>query len=277
MRLLTRPRNAIAVSIAALAALTGVLFTTGVFASTPDPTTSPTGLVYACSVMYPSVSKSVPFLNYHGPWTGQSCGAGHQLVVFNAGSSIPTGPQGPAGASAVVTVTASTNVVNWPETSGWATDAFLRSVTVTRDHAADNSHCNSAAACWFYTFTLTDTGSFQTVDGKPTPNGTGGTISGVSGGTMQGTAVGSFYADSDAPAAANVPATANGDSKPASTTAWATLTLPGSAHTFGVKLTAYGWTYADTATCEQWVDQITPGDDGQSAGDGNITGSVHCS
>lgn len=102
------------------------------------------------------------------------------------------------------------------------------------------------------------------------------TINGAHQGTMQGVAKFSFYSDSGAPNGALVPAGATGSSKPATTSTWYTLALPNSAHTFGGKLTAYSWTYGLAATCEQWVDSINPGDDGQSAADGNITGTNTC-
>jgi hypothetical protein len=185
------------------------------------------------------------------------------------------GPAGPAGASAVVTVSGTTNVTAWPESSGWANDAFTRTLTLTRDHQVDNSNCNGAPECFEYFGTLVDNGSFTTVDGKTGPNGTD-TISGVHVGTMQGVAKFSFYSDSGAPNGALVPAAASGASKPATTSTWYTLALPASAHVFGGKLTAYSWTYNSAATCEQWVDAINPGDDGQSAADGNILGISKC-
>lgn len=288
-------RAGIAVATAALVVF-GTLTAAGAAPVHPSvsPTKALTGQLYGCAT---EQSPHYQFW-FHGTYTGkQHCGAGHQLVVWSVtgpqgatgaqgpqGDTGATGAQGPAGpagstgaagASEIQTVTGTTSVTAWPETSGWAIDAFVRTVSVTSHGAVDNSHCSGAPKCFFFTFTLSDNGSFTTVDGKPTPNGTGGTISGVSAGTMQGVAGGQFYADSDA-MTGTVPVSATGDDKPASTTTWATLVMTSGAHTYGVTLTAYSWQYADGQTCETWTDAINPGDDGQSAADGNITGVVAC-
>jgi hypothetical protein len=201
------------------------------------------------------------------------------------GAQGPAGPAGTGGASAVLTVTGTTNVTAWPESSGWASDDFTRSVTVIRQHASDNGKCNGAPTCWFYTFQLTDNGTFLTVNGKNSPNGSSSDkVTGAFAGTVQGVAVGSFYADSGTPTG-TFPVSATGSNKPAGTSDWATLALPAGAHAFGTKLTAYSWDYnltiaagsGCTATSHQeWLDQINPGDDGQKASDGNVTGSTNC-
>lgn len=253
-----------------LATFAAVLLGFGLSASAAPGTTSVswTGKVYACYV--PLTGHAYGSLTFHGQYTGtQKCGTGHSLVVWNL--TPPATVTAPSS-----TRTGTTSLSAWPESSGWANDAFTRGVSVTRVGAVDNANCSGAPKCFFYTFTLTDNGSFTTVNGTPTPNGTGGTVHGVTTGTMQGVAIGSFYGDTDA-LTGTIPATATGAAKPASTTNWATLALPASAHTYGVKLTQYGWTYVDATTCETWVDKINPGDDGQSAADGNITGVVACS
>lgn len=62
-------------------------------------TTSPTGLVYACAVIDKAVSHTIPVLDFHGAYTGKNaCGAGHQIVIWYAGKTIPTGPAGAKGA-----------------------------------------------------------------------------------------------------------------------------------------------------------------------------------
>jgi hypothetical protein len=196
------------------------------------------------------------------------------------GAAGATGPQGPAGAAgndATLTVSGSTNITAWLEGSGWATDAFTRDVSITRQHAANADKCAAGTQeCWFYTFTLSDGGSFTTINGTGSPNRTPATVHGVNQGTMQGVAKGSFYASSGSPDASLLPASGTGSPKPAQTSAWATLAFPESVKTSDVKLTGYSWTYNLASSCEQWVDQINPGDDGQSAADGNITGISQC-
>jgi hypothetical protein len=93
---------------------------------------------------------------------------------------------------------------------------------------------------------------------------------------MQGTADLQFYASNGSPSATLVPVSANGSTKPASTTNWGGLALPAGTTFAGVELTGYSWTYNAPKTCESWVDEINPGDDGQGAKDGNITGVNHC-
>ena len=229
------------------------------------------------------------FAPTQGP-KGDTGATGAQGPKGDTGAQGPQGPAGPAGAagaagtSAVVSVDGTTSVTAWPETSGWANDAFTRSISVTREHAADNSHCGGAPSCWFYTFRITDNGSFTTVDGKASPNGSSSDkIGGAFTGTMQGVAIGSFYADTDAPDGSLVPATADGGAnKPASTSDWYKTALPSGSHTFAGKLTQYGWTYVlpnvpcNTPVTQTWIDKINPGDDGQGAADGNITGTASC-
>jgi hypothetical protein len=107
-----------------------------------------------------------------------------------------------------------------------------------------------------------------------------GTISG--GGKLE------FYASSDNPNPALVPATATGSAKPSSTTDWYKLFFPsgtlfGLTHGANAPWNAYDWTYAVNVTCGtntsvavNWNDGINPGDDGQGATDGNITGATAC-
>jgi hypothetical protein len=237
---------------------------------------------------------------------GAKCPKNTTKVVWNlqgpagaagpAGPAGPTGPQGPAGpagaagASGILTVSAQTQVSNWPEGSGWANDNFTRIVTITRQHAVPASDCGASAnQCWFYTETLSDNGTFVTVGGHASPNGSSSaTINGSFTGNMTGGGKLEFYADSGTPNPSLVPGTANGSAKPSSTTDWYQLFFPAGTN-FGLTTganapwTTYDWAYAanitntaggSTITCtQQWNDGINPGDDGQGAGDGNITGT----
>lgn len=219
-----------------------------------------------------------------------SCPHGQTKYTWNQtgprGSTGPAGPQGPAGpagTSAVLSVTATTTVTNWPESSGWANDNFTRTVTITRQHAAATSHCNDASTCWYYTETLSDNGSFTTVSGATAPNGSNPVkINGIVSGNLVGGGGLEFYASSGTPSANGVPATADGSSKPSTTTDWYKLFFPAGttfaqAGTANDPWTTYKWVYTASKTCEQWTDAILPGDDGQGSGDGNITGVNACS
>ena len=55
------------------------------------------------------------------------------------------------------TVYATTLVSDWPESSGWATDNFVRTVTLTREYAVPASDCGaSASSCWYFTESLAE-------------------------------------------------------------------------------------------------------------------------
>ena len=187
-------------------------------------------------------------------------------------------------------MSAQTAVANWPETSGWATDNFSRNVTLTREDAVPASDCGSTAtSCWLYSETLADNGSFVTADGHASPDGSSSdVIKGAWTGTITGGGKLEFYASSGTPDPALVPGTADGGSKPQTTTGWYKLFFPASTQ-FGltsgpnVPWLDYDWNYGLTVTCgtsstvaEDWNDAINPGDDGQGAADGNITGSTAC-
>jgi len=257
---------------------------------TPAASTTKVIVYHGCVVggtrvledVYTSKTPTCPKGSFAATWNqqGPAGPAGAQ------GPAGPAGPQGPAGsagsngapgASDIVSITASTNVTNWPESSGWATDAFTRTLTEQVDHEASSAKCGGTPQCYFVAGEITDNGTFQTVAGAASPNGSSAAkISGVLDGTMQGTAYFEFYASSDKLAQSNVPVSADGSAKPASTTDWGELGFPAGTTFAGVNLTAYDWTYVAPSTCEQWNDQINPGDDGQGPSDGNITGVNAC-
>jgi hypothetical protein len=186
----------------------------------------------------------------------------------------PAGPIGPAGPSSGVTVTASTAVSDWAETSGWANDNFTRTLTVTRESAVPSAMCGGTPRCWFYTAAVSDHGTFTTVDGHAAPNG--GVITGSFTGSMDGVGLIEFYASSGAPNASLVPAAIATRSDPAlngaGTSTWAKLAFPATTEfRGGPTLTAYLWTYDAGCDAQKWVDGINPGDDGHGVDDGNIT------
>jgi len=146
---------------------------------------------------------------------------------------------------------------------------------MTRDHQVDSSKCNGAPECWAYFGSLDDNGSFVTVDGKPSPAGSG-TVHGVHSGTMQGVAKFSFYSSFGSPSAALIPTSATKATSTLTTSTWFKAAMPDWARVFDAKLVAYSWTYANDL-CEKWVDSINPGDDGQNAAlDGDILNINHC-
>lgn len=197
----------------------------------------------------------------------------------SAGATGATGPAGPAGASYEPTTATATTAVTNRDDSGnhgnWATDAMSRTVTVTRQGAVSARHCGSGAtACWFYTGTIEDSGTFTTVPGASSPDA-GTPITGTQTGNMVGGSKIEFYASSDSPSPATALATVSGDSPTSS--AWAEQLFPAGTQFAGESLTNWSWTYTDTspANCETWTDAYNNGG-GSQAGAGDITGSTHC-
>jgi hypothetical protein len=246
----------------------------------------------------------------------KSCGKGYTALSWNvtgpqgakgatgpAGPVGPTGPRGPAGAngtSAVQTFTASTMFSVWPETSGWANDTFTRNGTLTLDGEVPADDCGGAAqSCYLYKLVASDSGSTTTVNGQSNPNGQAGTIQGTWTGTMPGSLVEEFYASTDKPDPAQVPAEVTGAQEgkavngwPVSNTDWFEQFFPAGTLIANASpdsqpgyapFVTYDWTYTIPVTCgtastvtETWNDAINPGDDGQSAADGSITGAAVC-
>jgi hypothetical protein len=282
--------------IAAIAgAVAFVAATGGTALAATDHGSSPSAVTVAAS------SAATPATDVHGcVYLGANRTLEHVYSVAGSGGACPkntfavdltgpagpkgatgaTGPQGPAGqagVSAVTSITASTNVTEWPESSGWAADAFGRGLTETVQHAAPSADCGGTPQCWFVTGQISDNGTFQTVAGAQSPNGSStAKIAGVLDGTIVGTADFEFYASSNKISASTVPVSMTGADRTATTSTWGELAFPQETTFDGVKLTAYSWTYTAPKTCEQWLDQINPGDDGQGAPDGNITGVNAC-
>lgn len=226
---------------------------------------------------------------------GHTQDAGH--VAGANGTNGTPGANGAPGASAVTNVTAATQISNWPDTGGagdvWALDNWTRTLSVTVENQVNNSHCNGTPACYAVFGTITDSGTSVPQDGKAAPNNSEPatiTAADITQITSGGTASFQFYATSDAINAKNVPATddAATQGKLASTTDWGELAFPAGTQFFGVALTAYDWNYSaavsyvnaskTSVSCNQaWNDGINPGNDGQGAADGNITGTCPAS
>jgi hypothetical protein len=208
--------------------------------------------------------------------TGATGPQGPQGPQGPAGPTGATGAQGPAGESAMQTLTASTQVTQWVENGGWATDAYTRNLSLTRQYQVPSTACKGTPVCWFYTGTISDDGTFVAVDGHASPNTSfSTTISGAVTGTMVGAGSFEFYASSGDIDASRVPTTQVGKTGGVTTANWGRLAFP-SGTTFinssGTSpLTAYKWIYSAGCPAQTWTDQINPGDDGKGPTDGNIT------
>jgi hypothetical protein len=219
---------------------------------------------------------------------------GARTALSQPGPAGPRGPAGPAGSpgapgapgsngtngtngvDAIKSVTAVTSLTDRPDsgTEGtWALDALTRSVTVTRQGAAEVSKCGlSAGHCYFYTADLSDVGSFETQDGATTPDDSdapGTLINGIVTGTVDGSAVYEFYADNANPNAGLVPASGTGTG-PSTTGNWVKQFFPASTNFSSINLLGWGWDYAADSTCEHWHNAV----DGNV---GNIAGVNECS
>lgn len=306
--LFTRWRRVVITIAAALAMVSGGVAYAGVAA-----TSSTSGTLSGCietssrflenvhnaaSVTCPGTDTEVSW-NKRGPAgpAGPTGATGAQGAQGPAGPRGPAGPQGPPGpqgqgAPGPASATANTSVSNWPESSGWATDNFTRTATVTQVSQVPAANCGGTATqCWLYTESIGDTGTVTTVDGHASPNGSStATIAGVWTGPMSGGGKLEFYADS-VPSAALVPGTATDKTcggNPCDTTDWYKLFFEPSTN-FGLTNAAsapwltYDWNYSVQVTCgpsniqtQTWNDGVNPGDDGQGSGDGNITGTNGC-
>ncbi len=193
------------------------------------------------------------------------------------GAAGPQGPQGPPGPSALFAPPpANTSLTNRDDSGNhgnWATDAFIRIVGLTRHDAGPVANCGGGvAACYYYTASLTDSGTFTTITGAHSPDA-GLLIAGTVDGNFTGGSHIEFWASSSAPNSSLVPSTLSGDLP--STTNWVKQFFP-SGTSFSVpNLIDWSWTYVAPNTCETWIDAYNNGD-GTGAGAGDITGINHC-
>jgi hypothetical protein len=229
------------------------------------------------------------------------CAKGETEISWNQkgprGAAGPQGPAGPPGksfqpveASAVFNLTGRDDSGSGGNT--WAKDTITRTVTVIRQDAVPATDCGATATkCWFYTMTVSDTGTFKTQPGL-TPNQSctepeGQACNGL---RINGTIVGSFtgggdqefYADQAAPKVPKV-LSYTGDA-PIDTSHWNTLFFPSTtnfgfpaATSAGQPWTNWSWTYAAPKTCEMWTDAYNTGSgSGNYVTDGNIAGINQC-
>jgi hypothetical protein len=192
-------------------------------------------------------------------------------------------------------VTAVTSISGRDDTGNggnWAADILTRTASVTRHGAAPSSDCGaSATQCWFYTATISDSGTFKTDRGAETPNQAcvepggqpcgGLTINGLLSGNFAGGGTLEFYADAGTPNAGLVPTSVTGDG-PVTNANWYQLFFPTGTN-FGLTgnpnapWTAWSWTYNAPATCENWTNAYNNGHGNGAYGqDGNIAGINVC-
>lgn len=265
----------IAATVLAAGGVVGGLVVSGAAFAAHSITASPTNPVY-WQCHNNSTGTLTGLRRYDGTGSYPACGSAYTIWYWSQqGPKGDTGPAGPAGSNATLTVTAQT-AVSGRDDSGqhgnWALDAMIRTISVTRQHAAKASDCGSSATqCWFYTGTLTDNGSFRTTDGALSPDA-GTPINGNVSGTFTGGAQVEFYADSDAPNASLVPATTTGDSP--STSNWAGQLFAAGTNVSTINLPGYAWTYQAPNTCEQYS-EVFKGS-GAEVDTGDIQGVNHC-
>ena len=192
---------------------------------------------------------------------------------------------GAVSASAVITptsVTATTAISNRPDgghgsPSTWAYDTFTRKLTVTTAPDAMCSGLPSGDTC--YTATVSDSGTFETILGAGTPNGTGGQINHHVSGTIAGTGSYVFYAPGTDTLTGTVPATEDDNFSSSGSGFVSSGNWPAQAFATPADVVmnpgenVYSYKYA--STCESWTDSST-NNDGQGAADGNITGLNFC-
>lgn len=180
------------------------------------------------------------------------------------------GPRGRAGTTGVVLVRAVTNLTKRPDSGNggdWALDTISRRATTTRQAAVPASNCGpTAVRCWFYTGTVTDTGTFTTDAGANSPNA-GVPITGVVKGTIKGVDHFEFYSTNHSPDPGLVPHTVTGSND--STSNWMTLFFPPTATVTAANQLGWKWTYHAPSSCETWVDAA-------SGETGDITGTSAC-
>ncbi|HEX6446542.1 MAG TPA: hypothetical protein VF053_15710 [Streptosporangiales bacterium] len=180
------------------------------------------------------------------------------------------------GKLTVVAVTAQTQMTNREDgghSGTWAHDNMLRVLAIQRHGQVDVSHCGGSEAdqCWFYTATISDSGSFTTVDGAKSPR-QGVAINGIVSGTVTGVGRYEFYSTDDTPNAGLVPATEDGNVHGSAT--WPKLAFTDGS-VYNVTEHKYAYAYTAPKTCETWT-ETSANSDGQAGDAGDITGVSAC-
>ena len=209
---------------------------------------------------------------------GAAMAAGLMAGTADAATTLQPGPVPPVPAS--VTATAYTWVTN-PAVPGnggtWATDSVLRTATISGGYRVPSSYCGQShglpAACYAYTATLRDKGTFRSYRHALTPNQDrpGRRIFGIVDGSVYGTAsFRTFYANAT-PNASLVPRWSYSGFNAAAT--WPELFFPHGTSFSGLNINPWSVTYSARTACgpQHWTDASYNGH-GNFPWDGNITG-----
>jgi hypothetical protein len=267
----TKPRGRRRITGAVLGVAALAAAAVGGFAATAATSSTPasSAVAYHACVSrdgHATLYQNAIFPNTAGGYN-TPCPTGYAQIGWAAGVGAPSA--GP------VTATANTAVSDRDDSGdhgNWAKDAMIRTVSVTRQSAVEVSKCGGAATdCWYYTGTITDAGTFQTVAGALSPRD-GVPITGVVSGTFTGGSKVEFYASSNAPNASLVPATVTGDVP--STTNWVKQIFPRISVVSTPSLLNWSWSYSAPNTCETWVDAFNNNAGADSEHD--IQGVNHC-
>jgi len=194
-----------------------------------------------------------------------------------------------ATTAATTTFTAVTSITAHPDSgaqgNNWANDNFTRTATIHRVNQVSVSDCpgSGTGKCWFYTGTLSDSGSFTSIADQPAPR-TGNLDQSLTGAFSGGTKTIDFWSSWENPNKADVPKTASGAATGRETTTnWveqffgAGAVFNSTANPGGPDLGNWSWKYTlnfgSNAACPndayQWIDSSTDGD-GANLGAGNI-------
>jgi hypothetical protein len=211
-------------------------------------------------------------------------------------SRLPRRGSQPATA-ATTTFTAVTTITGHPDGgaqgNNWANDSFTRTATIHRVNQVTVAECpgSGTGKCWFYTGTLSDSGTFATIAGQLAPR-TGSLDQSLAGAFSGGTKTIDFWSSWENPNKADVPQTVSGAATGRGTTTnWVEQFFgPGAvfnsaANPGGPNLGNWSWKYTlnfgSNTACPndayQWIDSSTDGG-GANPGAGNILtpNSSHC-
>jgi hypothetical protein len=212
----------------------------------------------------------------------------HAAAPVLAAAGVALGVLSLSTSAASAATSASTAVSNRPDGGHgtpaiWADDTFTRTLTVNVDATDTNCGPVTPAGDSCYAVTLSDHGTFTTRPGAGAPNVNSphvGAALSITSPAVTGNFSGGYtqhvFSD-NAPDSSLVPASEDDHGVSTgtgfhSTENWYKQAFPASTSFGTVQDGAYSWTY-DTSGCETWVDSSS-NNDGNSVGDGNITGKV---
>jgi hypothetical protein len=212
--------------------------------------------------------------------------AGLGLTAGVTAASAATHP----AAAATTTFTAVTKVSAHPDSGvqgdNWANDNFTRTATIKRGAEVSVSNCpgSGTGKCYFYTGTLSDSGTFASVAGVASPRTATLLDQSLTGTFAGGSTSIEFWSSWKTPNVADVPKTVSGPvSGRETSTDWveqffgAGAVFNSAANPGGPDLGKWSWKYTlnfgSNKACPndayQWVDSATNGG-GSVPGDGNI-------